>query len=491
MSKVDSLFLLVKSLTASEKALVRQVDKGQPGYLALFDFMSRQQEYDERKAKKKLLQLGHDINFAYAKNYLTKHILRVLREHEESGQVAVTRQLQEIEMLMARKVFDLADKMMLKAREKALSEERWDDFLQLTGLEMALLLQNGMEMGQALARIDTLNAERRNAREMMVNLGEFEDLYHRFRPIYKQKQAARNEWDLALANQFAADPLLSAASNAKSERAKRIFLRCQSMIHPFKGAFEEAAKALKAAVNQYKTVAFLAEDYPDVFLTDLWRLGGIQLHFGKFAEVESILLEIKGFGDHKGMHKADVFEKYTRLLLGYALQSRNYGLVNAEIPAIAEGLNSFADVIPWTSQAMLLLWMARLQFEQGKFKEAKVWLNQILDHPQRGQREDIHSLARIMLIFTYFETGESELTESLSKSTRKFLQRRDALYQFEKCILRFLEHNSFSDKDQQLAKAMKTLRSELQAIFKDPLEANILAYFDILAWLDVKIAALK
>ena len=140
---------------------------------------------------------------------------------------------------------------------------------------------------------------------------------------------------------------------------------------------------------------------------------------------------------------------------------------------------------------MLLLWLARLHFEQAQFKEAKVWINRILDHPDRGQREDIQSLARIMLIFIYFETGESELTESQSKATRKFLERRESLYQFERCILRFLEHHSFADKDKQLGVAFRQLRADLETIFKEPLEANFLAYFDIMAWLDVKIGQLK
>jgi hypothetical protein len=38
---------------------------------------------------------------------------------------------------------------------------------------------------------------------------------------------------------------------------------------------------------------------------------------------------------------------------------------------------------------------------------------------------------------------------------------------------------------------LRALRKELEGIFKDPLEANFLAYFDILAWLDAKIAKTK
>ncbi len=483
MAKPDALFLLIKSLTPSEKALVRQVDKGQAGYLALFDFMSRLREYDERKAKKKLQQLGHDINFAYAKNYLTKHILRVLREHEDSGQYASTRQLQEIELLMRRRVFDLAEKMLVKAREKALAEERWHDFLQMSQTEMALLLEAGGPLADSLAQIDQLNAARRDARAQLLNLGEFEDLYHHYRPILKRKQSARNEWDLALVKQFAEHPLLSSTSQAKSVRALRIYYMCATMVQTYLGQYAAAHTALLGSLDLYQRHKFLCDDFPDGYLHDLWRLGGHQLHVGAYPEVERILAEIKIEREGRGIHSADIFEKYSRLLLSYALTTKRYDLVTIELSQLHEGLIGYAEAIPWTSQSVLLLLVARFHFEQRNFKEAKLYLNQILDHPDRGQREDMTSLARIMLIFIYFENGDGDLTEATSRSTRKYLQRRDTLYQFERRILRFLEQNSFSDQGKQLQQAMQQLHTDLTVIFQDPLEANILAFFDIMGWL--------
>ena len=488
MAQPEALFLLIKSLNSGEKALVRSAEKGTSGYLALFDYLSRQKEYDERKAKKKLTALGFDINFAYAKHYLTKHILRVIRENETSGANGGNQLVHEIDILIRRRVFDLAEKLLEKARQKTLGEERFHDFLQLSGLQMTLLLRNGAGKDETIQQINALNAERRTAREALNKLGEFEDLYYSYRPIVKHKQSARNEWDLAAIKAFGAHPLLQNSANLGAARLQRMYYLCKSMIDVFSGAYQEATADLDASVTLYRSVGFLRDDHPDGFLNDLWRLGGMKLHFGEFATVEAILKEIKEFSELKGIHESDIFEKYQRLLLGYALQTRNYTLVNAELPSIKAGLDLHGDSIPWTSQAMLLLWLARLHFEQQQYKEAKIWLNRILDHPHRGQREDIHSLARIMLIFVYFETGEADLTESQTKATRKFLQRRDALYQFERCILRFLEKHSFDRKDKQLVQALRGLQSELQEIFKDPLEANILAYFDILGWLESKTA---
>lgn len=487
MAKPDALYLLIQSLSPGEKAAVRQGEKGQAGYLALFDLLSRQKSYDEPRAKKKLVEAGHQINFSYAKNYLTKHILAVLRDNDDSGPNAGNTTVQDIEILMQRRIHDLAERMVQKAIERTLHEERWHDYLQLSSMQLELILHHSSDIEETTQTIEQINQNRTLARSAMNMLGELEDLYFRHRPIIKHKLNARHEMDLSRIDWLAVHPLLKDRDKIPTARAKRLHMLCDSLVQTFRGNYEASMRTLTELVQLYRDVKWLRADHPDSYLNDLWRLAGMKLHFGAHQEVEEILQEIAGLYGTKGLHEAEVFEKHYRLLLGYALQTRRYDMANAKLADVQQGINTYGDNIPWTSLSMLLVWIARIHFEQRQYKEAKSWLNRILDHPMRGQREDTVGLARLMLIFIYFETGESELCESQCKATRKFLQRRDSLHEFEKSILRFLENHSFAEKNAALTAAMKQLRTDLATIFKNPLEANFLAYFDILAWLDAKI----
>ncbi len=487
MQRPDALFLLVKSLTAAEKALVRQSDKAQAGYLALFDLISKQKAYDERKTKKKLIQAGFEINFSYAKNYLTKHILKVLRENEDLGANASGRLVQEVEILMRRKVFDLAEKMLVKGKDKVWAEERWYEYLQLSTIELDLILQGDSKLENGLASIGAVNAKRKMARENLTNLGEFEDVYYSYRPVLKRKQSARNDWDLELVKEFGASPLLKSPDAAKTERARRMYYLCLASIHAYSGKYAEAKQVLSDAVLQYQNHAYLAEDFPEGYLSALIRLGGMQLHFGEYAAVEQSLAEIKAFQLKRGAHASEIFDKYNRLLVGYAVTTGKHAVVNDELSTIEAGLKQYADILPWASQSTLLFLVGRLLFDQARYKEAKDWLNQILDRPNRGIREDLTSLSRILQVLIYFESGESEMVDFASKATRKYLQRRDSLHQFERTMLKFMESNSFLSEGAALKAAFKQLHHDLQAVFEDPLEANVLAYFDIQTWLQTKL----
>lgn len=491
MGKQEALYLLVKSLSTGEKSLVRQMDKGKSGYLVLFDLIARQRQYDERKLKKKLQEQSIDINFAYAKNYLGRHILRCLREGRDGADLQVSRQVEEIEILMDRKVYGMVDRMLGKAIEKSVSDERFQDFLKLSALQINRILSQEEDTDKSIAAIGELTARRAEVRAQLKNLGDFEDLFFAYQPISKRKRSARNQVDLAMVDEFRNHALLQEVSNAESIRAKRLFYKCRTHILAYAGELSAVTPELEAAVELFRTHEFLLDDHPVDFLNDLARLGGLKLQMGKPDVCRSLLDEIREFQESRSIHGSELFDKYFRLLLVYVLETKSYGLLNQQIEEVKEGLQLYVNSLPWTSLSMLYFFMARIQFEQKDFSQARTWLDLILDRTNRGVREDITSLARILKIFTFYEEGDVDLVESQSRSTRKYLSRREQLHGFERRILLFLEKNSFQTSTNAELDALASLRTDLDVIFEDPCEAPVLRYFDIIGWLDARIQGLR
>lgn len=489
MGKQDPLYLLVKSLGTGEKALVRQMDKGKAGYLALFDLIARSRNYDERKTKKKLQQQGHDLNFSYAKNYLSKHILKTLRESREAPAAQSSRQIQEIEILRERKIFAMADKMLPKAMEKARTEERFQEFLQLSTFEVERILRDGEKVDENLLAIDALNAQRSEARKKWQNLGELEDLYYAYQPISKRKRSARNKIDMAVIDRFRSHALLKGDGEVLSARAKRVYLKCQTHISAYAGELETSRELRLATLAHFDEHPFLLKDHPVEYLNELVALGSLHLHFGNYDECKSVMDRMRTFQSEKGLHGSELFDKYYRLLLAYAIESGDREAVDSQLSDIVEGLALYVDSLPWTSLSMLYFFLARLHFESGAYSACRQWLDHILNRTNRGIREDITSIARILNIFTHFEEGDFELVESQSKATKKYLERRSALHQFESRILKFLGRHSFHTTSKESRNALVVLRQDLEQVFQDPLEAPVLHYFDILGWLDGKLAS--
>lgn len=487
MGKQDSLYLLVKSLGTGEKALVRQMDKGKSGYLSLFDLIARARTYDERKIKKKLQQQGHDLNFSYAKNYLGKHILKCLRETREAPGSQLSRQVQEIVILRERKIFAMADKMLQKARDKAWNEERFEEFLQLTAFEIEKILRDGERVDENIEAITEINAQRREVRKKMSNLGELEDLFYAYQPISKRKRSARNKIDMDVIARFRKDPLLMNDAVALSARARRVYLKCLTHIHAYAGELEASRDRRLETLAHFEGHDFLLKDYPVEYLNELVALGSLQLHFKEYEDCKQVMARMRSFQDEQGLHGSELFDKYFRLLLAYAIESGDRETLDAHLDDIEKGLELYADSLPWTSLSMLYFFLARLHFESGEYSRCRRWLDLILNRTNRGIREDITSISRILNIFTHLEEDDMELVEAQSKATKKYLLRREQLHKFERRILTFLERHSFHASSKAAEGAMTELKADLEGIFQDPLEAPVLRYFDILAWLDAKL----
>ena len=487
MGKQDALYLLIKSLGTGDKALVRQLDKGKAGYLALFDLIARGRGYDERKVKRKLQQQGHDLNFAYAKNYLAKHILKTLREARDLPGSQVQKQIQEIEILRERKIFAMADKLLGKTLQKSWEEERFEAFLQVSGYEIERILREGERVAENIAEIDALNAQRRRARAALSELGELEDLFFTYQPISKRKRSARNEIDMEVIGRFRAHPLLQPGQSQLSARARRLYLKSLTHIHAYAGELEASLARRREVIAHFEAHPFLLQDHPVDYLNELLALGSLQLHFEEHAACRATMAQMKAFQEAHSLHGSEMFDKYYRLLLAYAIESGDHAAVQSQLPDIEEGLALHADSLAWTSLSMLYFFLARLHFEVGDFSAARRWTGLILGHTTRGIREDITSIARILEIFTHFEEGDFDLVEAQSRATRKYLARREQLHLFEARILKFLERHSFHSGAPGENEALRELHGDLGAIFENPLERPVLSYFDILAWLEGKL----
>jgi hypothetical protein len=341
----------------------------------------------------------------------------------------------------------------------------------------------------SIQRIREINERRAQARGHLNELGALEDLYAAYQPIVKRKQLARNEWDMALAAQFKADPALK--SEPGSRRAAFAHLHCLVLIHLYGGDYQAALNALQRRIALAETSVFLQEDHPLEYLNDLLRLGGLQLHFGQFAVVERLLAQMQAFQAQAGLHSMETFERYYTLWLGLIAAKKEPHRLQAVYGEIQDGLEQFAGLMSPASLMSMLASLARLQFEAGRFSDARVLLERLLAISADGIREDLRSLARILLVMVYAEKGDSDLTESASKAARKFLARREQLFGFERRLLQHFERSGTWADAKEEWKALDSLRADLRVIFENPLEAHVEAMFDFQGWIEGRMAKLR
>ena len=139
-------------------------------------------------------------------------------------------------------------------------------------------------------------------------------------------------------------------------------------------------------------------------------------------------------------------------------------------------------------KAFLFLNLAKIYICTGEFEKALHWNNAILNEVPENKRDDFNVLAWIFNLIIHLELGNIDLMLSLVKSTHKFLEKRKRLYKVENIILEFLKEKVLEVTNRkELIELFKKLKSDFEAIVKDPYEAKAFEYFDFILWLQSKI----
>src|SRR5690349_20173813 len=130
MKKSDPLFLLIKSMTKSEKRHFKISMAGfqsrQKNYVRLFDAINVQKTYDEKEIKKKFENDPSFTHFAKMKIYLYEEILRKLRTYYDgqSSQTILNNYLNDIEILFRKELYSDCYDLVKKAKEFAIKNEQ-------------------------------------------------------------------------------------------------------------------------------------------------------------------------------------------------------------------------------------------------------------------------------------------------------------------------------------------------------------------------------
>ena len=129
MKTSDNLFKLVKSLSKSEKGYFKKyanfhVRNEQNNYTKIFDAIDNQKEYEEKKLLQKFRTERFINQFAVAKNYLYDMILESLEAYHKNSTTEIRSILNRIEILVDKGLHSQAKKLLKKAKEMAITNEK-------------------------------------------------------------------------------------------------------------------------------------------------------------------------------------------------------------------------------------------------------------------------------------------------------------------------------------------------------------------------------
>ena len=490
----DALFILIKSLTKSEK---RQFNLyvGRLGgnvdakFFSLFKFLEKLKAYDEK------VIIGSGIvskqQLSNLKAHLYKQILISLRLNpaHKNIRIQIREQLDFATVLYQKGLYKQSLKLLEKAKNLALDSEEKNIAYEIVEFEKVIETQY---ITRSLSnRADQLSIQAKELSQHNVIASKLSNLSLQLYSYLLQNGYAKNEEELLFVEDYFNKRLPKYDFNTLGFREK-LWLYKSHLWRSF---------LIQDFLLSYK----YAKKFVDLFAenTKLIKLHPIFYIKGKNYLLESLFLikKIDAFQNELKSFELDIDEgniplnTNTELLIFLYLYANKLHLHFLEgsfeegeylVDIINEKITYFKNRLDNHYIIMLYYKIACLYFGMGKNKMCILYLEKIINSKNLSSAEDLQCFARVLNLIAHYECGLDYDLERQFIDTYKFLLKMENLQEVQKEFITSIK--SLSDVfPHEIKKEFKKIYTRLKKFENHPYEKRAFLYLDILSWLESKI----
>ncbi len=487
MHASDQLFDLIHSLKKEEKRHFKLYSKKYArasDYLRLFDAMGNLKHYDEACLREQLSGVQSLDRLSVGKDYLYTLILRSLRDTEPvTPEVKVLKLIEDISILLDRRLFSAAKKRIRKATELA----RMHD---LTG---ALFTLGELEAFLPDSDRDQLFENQRLLLKQANQIYELGTFAESLRVFNEEKGSRRTEADALELSE-----ILSGCPYENPEELLTFSAKLRYHFGWFK--YYEIVGNDNDIIQSLRYIVKLYDHYPEhirtqqlAYVTILMNLCVRELQVGEMTFIPGYLEQVRTL-EANGQIKPYCELLLFRFAIYESLASQDWNRMDElheSLPAIlvrnAAEVNSFGKDI----RIDYHLLFAKSYFLRGHFDVTLAEINRILQLPSLPAYPYQENNVRVLLLITHYELGNLSYLPYLIRSTYRGLLRRERLFEFEACILHYLGSLARIKKQKEIIPSFKQLLLEIRLLSSNPIDGEFLWREFYIEWLEKKILAAR
>ncbi|WP_103068839.1 hypothetical protein [Aquimarina sediminis] len=459
MKKNEELFYLIKSLSKSEKRHFKLSTQGNDSteYLNLFEAIEAQKEYNETQIKELFKDKAFITQLTTLKNYLKQRILQSLRSYHSkiSKNAELMDIIRNIEILYHKGQYTICQSEIKRAEKKA--ENFQQDVL------LFHIHDWKRKVHQALhpQDFDTFKAI-----------------------IQKQKNAleSTNEYiDLLLAN---INPAQFSLSHKKSVSLQN---RTLKTLHKYRKQLltknsDKAKFILEELIKEWEQHPELLKEYFPMYFSINNNLLAYLVFKKQYKEAFVRILLVKQKALTISTVSASLIKEKLRLYnieLEIHRNLKDLHTTHEVIDEIQDFIEHHKTLVPNNYWLSFRFQFANIYFLKKDNKQALKWINDILNHQTKKDRQDLITYTYWLNLLIHYELGNGFTLRYLINTMKKLLKKQKNIDFYEKTLLKFLSKTveySISEK----RKAFLTIKKQLE---EDPIPNQVIGYVDFNEWI--------
>ncbi len=490
----DNLFILIKSLSKSEKRQFK-LYVGRLGvntdakFLSLFNLMDKMERYDESVILKSGIVKKQQIS--NLKAHLYKQILISLRMNpvNQNIRIQIREQLDFATILYHKGLYKQSLKILDKAKQLALENEEKNIAYEIVELEKIIETQYiTRSIGD---RADELAVQAKELSQHNVITSKLSNLSLQLYGIMLKFGYVKNDEEYENVTRYFHDRLPNYDVEDLGFREKlwlyKAHLWYSFLIQDFLSCFKYASKWVE-----------LFYEHPQmIFLNPVFFLKGnhylleslfyikYSTQFREVLERLGKVLEDDKFPANDNVQTLTFLYIYNNKLNLHFLEGTfRDGLYL--IDEIERGIQEKKLRIDDHHVMLFYYKIACLYFAIGENRKCIEYLKRIIENKNLKMREDLMCFSRVLSLVAHYEAGMDYHLERQLKSTYKFLLKMNDLHEVQRQMIKFLR-NLGDIYPHQLKGEFKKLYAQLKPLENHPYERRAFLYLDILSWLESKI----
>jgi len=494
IEKNDTLFLLIKSLSKSEKRQFkvyagRLVANAKANFMELFNLLDKATSYNEKiilqKTNIKKQQLSN------TKAHLYKQILVSLRFNPIHHDIRATirEQFDFAAILYSKGLYKQSLKILDKAKEIALVNS--ENNLAYEIVEFEKVIESQYITRSLSTRADELTQQSKELSIKNSRSSKLSNLSLQLYSLLLKQGYVKNDDDVQFVTNYFKERLpkynISDLSFKEKLFLNKAYLWYNLILQDFVKSYKYSQKWVD-----------LFDDNPKMkLLNPVFYLKGVNYlleslylikHRTKFNKIlKKLEFELEN-------ELITINENTKSLLFLYQNQNRFNlyfleGKFTKGLPFVSSLLNdisAYNSLIDGHHVMVFYYKIASMYFGAGDYKSCIYFLNKIISNKGLKMREDLLCFSRILNLVAHYDAGIDFNIDALIVSTYKFLLKMNNLQQVQRKMILFLK-NLGKIYPHDLRKAFINLHAELKLLENHPYEKRAFLYLDIISWLESKI----
>jgi hypothetical protein len=490
----DNLFVLVKSLSKSEKRQFK-LYVGRLGvnedskFLTLFNILDKLKAYDEAAILKKGIVKKQQLS--NLKAHLYKQILISLRLNpsHQNIRIQIREQLDFATILYHKGLYKQSLKILDKAKNLAIANEEKNAAYEIVELEK--VIESQYITRSISNRADELTIQAKELSLQNVLASKLSNLSLQLYGLFLKTGYVKNDQDHQMITQYYQDRLPDYDINKLGFREKLWLYKAKLWYSFLTVDFLSCYKYASKWVSLFYETKDMIVLNPVFFLRGNHYLLEALFYLNKYEKFKETSHKFESVTQEKWFPIDDNNESLAFLYIynnKFNLHFIQGSFVDG-LPLIDEVLEKLKGYQTRIDEHHIMVFyykMASMYFGAGENRKCILYLEKIISNKSLQMREDLLCFSRILNLVAHYEAGLDYNLDILIKSTYKFLIKMEDLYEVQMEFIKFLRGLGDIFPNQVKGEFIK-LHKKLKEYENDPYQSRAFLYLDIISWLESKI----